>query len=144
MLVKPLNSPSVGWVITTPSSSKILPPPTGMSAVVVSPWPEPPAEPAGLLGDDPPGEEPAPSDAVLGSSPPQAARKGTPTPRPTAPASACRRLRQAHARPPAAASGVSGRLVTRACVVTIEILSEGRVVEVHTTQPGAGRNRPKP
>ena len=32
-----LNSPSVGWVITTSSSAKIEPPPTAMSLVEVSP-----------------------------------------------------------------------------------------------------------
>ncbi len=34
--VKHLNSPSVGWVTTTCWSGKIVPPPTGTSAALVS------------------------------------------------------------------------------------------------------------
>ncbi|CAM5486137.1 HTH-type transcriptional regulator HdfR [Streptomyces alboniger] len=41
-LEKALNSPLVGWVTTTPSSLKILPPPTGMSDVLASTVPAAP------------------------------------------------------------------------------------------------------
>jgi hypothetical protein len=42
--LNPLNSPAVGWVTTTRAEVKILPPPTGISLVVVS-APLPPAWP---------------------------------------------------------------------------------------------------
>ena len=41
--VKHLNSPSVGWVTTTSSSAKIVPPPTGMSEVCERVRPDPAA-----------------------------------------------------------------------------------------------------
>ena len=53
--LKHLNSPSLGWVITTCSSENIVPPPTSMSEVAVRPPPPPPPE--GLsawLGASPP------------------------------------------------------------------------------------------
>ncbi len=89
--VKHLNSPSVGWVTTTSSSAKIVPPPTSMSDVEVS------ASAAGALSDDAvslgaalvePGElagledddDPDGSAAVSGSSLLHAASRGAPTP----------------------------------------------------------------
>ena len=89
--VKHLNSPSVGWVTTTSSSAKIVPPPTSMSDVEVS------ASAAGALSDDAvslgaalvePGElagledddDPDGSVAVSGSSLLHAASRGAPTP----------------------------------------------------------------
>src|ERR1700753_3277024 len=84
--LKPLTSPAVGWVTTTLSEVKILPPPTGMSLVAASavPLPElPPEEPEPdeLLPEEP--------DALL--PPPQAATT-TATPATPSPARAPRRV----------------------------------------------------
>jgi hypothetical protein len=70
VLEKPLNSPAVGWVTTTFWSEKILPPPTGMSEVVVSPLAEPEVAPLEL-------PDPLVSVAVE-LLPPHAASSGSP------------------------------------------------------------------
>src|SRR5674476_21007 len=72
--LKALNSPALGWVTTIFVASKTLPPPTGMSATLITSLPEP-AEPV-----------PAPTvpPAVLAAPPPHAARVAAPaTPTPT-------------------------------------------------------------
>src|SRR6201996_5063641 len=92
--LKPLNCPAVGWVTTTFSEVKILPPPTGISLVAPSAVPPP--------DEEPPDEEPLDAEllaaAELPESPepppllaPQAARV-TPRPARPMPASAPRRV----------------------------------------------------
>src|SRR5690242_6356564 len=80
--LKALKSPSVGWVTTTFSPGKILPPPTGTSEVVAMPPDEVvlPSLPPPELSELPP----ALPESLLESEP-QAASRGTPTPRPTTP-----------------------------------------------------------
>ena len=56
-----LNSPSLGWVITTCSSAKIVPPPTSMSEVEARPLPPPPPEElSAWLGVVPPSDDDVP------------------------------------------------------------------------------------
>src|SRR5450631_2828981 len=75
--LKALNSPALGWVTTTFVASKTLPPPTGMSATLITTLAEP-AEPAAAPAEPP---------AVLPLLPPQAATAAAPTtPTPTTPA----------------------------------------------------------
>jgi hypothetical protein len=91
--LKALNWPAVGWVTTTFSAEKTLPPPTGMSLVLArEPADDPPPDPP--PDDDPPPEEDESEeddedeeeseDALLELDPPHAASTpaipATPTP----------------------------------------------------------------
>jgi len=64
-----LNSPAVGWVTTAWRSARILPPPTGMSAVLTVA-----AAPALVA--------PPPAGALEGEPPPAGALEGEPPPAP--------------------------------------------------------------
>ena len=82
-----------GWVTTTFSSSKIFPPPTGISEVLARPEALPPLPPLSvpplLLPPSPPLS--LPPLPLLLSSDPHAARSGVLTPRPTMPPTSVRR-----------------------------------------------------
>ncbi|CAM5346852.1 hypothetical protein SALBM311S_01764 [Streptomyces alboniger] len=69
MFEKPLNSPCLGWVTTISSSLKILPPPTGMSAVLASSCPGEACEES-LSSPDPP----QPTVSAAAPAPPAARR----------------------------------------------------------------------